>query len=475
VNLMLSLFKEGCAVLAIACVITGCSQAPIYRTPTTPANGQFKNDFIWKQVGSNDQTTVVNAQWWTLFNDDTLNELQERVVVNNQSLKANAAQLQVARAALEAARAPLLPNLTVNAGASRSANSFNSPRGTSYTLNAAASSWEIDLWGRIADQVGVASANLQASELTLAAAKLSVHATVTQTYFSLRLAQTQQKLLERSVEAYRKSLDLTENRYNSGIATRSDVAQALAQLKATEAQRLAVNTQRSQLENTLAVLAGSAMSSFNLPEQGRLPEPPRVPVLIQSEWLARRPDIAAAERQVAAANYQVGVTSAAFFPTLTLSATGGYRGASLSDLVAVPNQVWSIGPLLSYAAFDNGVRRAANARALANLELATVNYRQTVLTALQELEDNLIAIYNLQEQVTYQAQAKTASEEVLKITLNQYTAGTVSYLNVVTAQTNAMNAELSWLTALNLQLAATNALLKNTAGMLSSSADPIVK
>ncbi|MCE2681080.1 MAG: efflux transporter outer membrane subunit [Burkholderiales bacterium] len=445
--------------MAALCWISACSQTPVYQTPSTPATGEFKSALVWKQ-------TQTDADTPKLINDETLNALQQQVKVNNQSLKANAAQLKVAQAALQAARAPLLPSLTINAAANRSANSFNSPRGTSYSFNGAAANWEIDLWGRVSGQVDAAQANLQASEFTLAAAKLSVHATVVQTYFAFRFTEAQIALLERSVQAYEKSLELTHNRHQSGVATLADVAQAVAQLKTAESQTLALRTQSTQLENALAGLAGKAMADFSLTQAAKLPEIPAVPTLLQSTWVERRPDIAAAERQVAAANHQLGVTRAAFFPTLTLSATGGYRGPSLGDLIAAPNQVWSIGPLLSYAAFDNGVRRAANAQALANLELVTANYRQTVLTSLQELEDNLVAAHHLREQALLQWQAKTASEEVLRISTNQYKAGTVSYLNVVLAQTNALNAELAWLNLKNLQLAATNTLLKNTAGAL---------
>ncbi len=452
--------------MAVLCWVSACSQAPVYQTPTTPATGEFKSSLMWKQIQADADAPKLTAQWWTLFNDETLNALQQQVKVNNQTLKANAAQLQVSQAALQAARAPLLPSLTINAAANRSANSFNSPRGTSYSFNGAAANWEVDLWGRVSGQVDAAQANLQASELTLAAAKLSVHAAVVQTYFALRFIQAQISLLNRSIQAYEKSLELTRNRHQAGVATLADVAQAVSQLKTTESQTLALKTQHSQLENALAGLAGKAMADFDLTQAETLPEIPAIPVLLQSTWIERRPDIAAAERQVAAANHQLGVTRAAFFPTLTLSATGGYRGPTLGDLIAAPNQVWSIGPLLSYAAFDNGLRRAANAQALANLELVTANYRQTVLTALQELEDNLVAAHHLREQVLLQWQAKIASEDVLRISMNQYKAGTVSYLSVVSAQTNALNAELAWLNLKNLQLAATNTLLKNTAGAL---------
>lgn len=313
-----------------------------------------------------------------------------------------------------------------------------------------------------------AQAKVQASEADLAAARLSVQATLAQTYFSLRAAELQSALLARSVAAYQRSLELTQNRYTAGVASAADVAQAQTQLKSTQASQVEANSSRTQLENALATLVGQPASRFTLARANALPNalpsPPDIPVLVPASLMERRPDIAAAGARVAAANAQIGVVNAAFFPALTLSAGAGYRGAELAELISAPNLFWSIGPALALSLFDGGARQSAKDSAQASADQATATYRQTVLTALQEVEDNLVIASSLQQEFSLQSDALKAAERSLEIANNQYKSGTVSYLNVVTAQATALSAERTLLDLRNRLLAATTQLLKNLGG-----------
>jgi len=391
--------------------------------------------------------------------------LQERVVVDNENLKASLAQYRIAQAALASSRSTLFPTVGAAAGATRSANgsNLNSSANSIYSVTASAS-WEVDLWGRLSRGVDAAQARLEASRDDLAAATLSVRATLAISYFSLRATEEQIALLERSLAAFQRSLDLTQNRYRAGVASAADVAQAQTQLKSTQAQLIEANSSRAQLEHAIAVLVGKAPADFALDKGASLPRAPEVPLQLPSELLQRRPDIAAAERRVAAANSQIGVAQAAFFPALTLSASAGLRGSSLSDLINSPARVWSLGPQLALALFDAGARRAAVDSARANADLAAANYRQTVLTAFQEVEDNLILGSNLRQEAEVQREALDAAQRALEIVNNQYQSGIVSYLNVITAQTTALAAERTLLDVRSRRLAALAQLLKNIAG-----------
>jgi NodT family efflux transporter outer membrane factor (OMF) lipoprotein len=449
------------AMLLLSGVLTGCTTPPSTQNPAMDVPAAFKESSLWKVVRSD--ATAVPDDWWRLFNDPVLNDLQQQVVVGNENLKASAAQVQVARAALGSSRSALTPTLGASAVGTRSATSGNVPAATSYSIGANAS-WEFDLWGRVAGTVNSAQAKVQASEADLAAARLSVQATLTQTYFSLRTAELQSALLQRSVAAYQRSLDLTQNRYTAGVASAADVAQAQAQLKSTQAQQVEANSNRAQLEHALATFLGQPASSFTLARANTLPGTPDVPVLVPASLMERRPDIAAAGARVAAANAQIGVAQAAYFPALNLSATAGYRGAELANLVSAPNLFWSIGPALALTLFDGGARQSAKDSAQASADQAIATYRQTVLTALQEVEDNLVVATSLQQEFALQTDALKAAERSLEIANNQYKAGTVSYLNVVTAQATALSAERTLLDVRNRRLAATTQLLKNLGG-----------
>ena len=448
-------------LLAIALLVTGCATPPPYQKPAIEVPGAFKESSLWKAASPNAAT--VPDDWWLLFNDPTLNDLQKQIIVGNENLKSSAAQVQVARAALGSSRAGLLPTVGASAGGSLSAVPGSAATSRSYSAVANAT-WELDLWGRVSGNVSSAEARLQASADDLAAALLSVQALLTQTYFSLRAAESQAALLDRSVTAYQRSLELTQNRYTAGVSSAADVAQAQTQLKSTQAQLVEANSSRAQLEHALSTLLGKPSAWLTLPRTAALPQVPNIPVQLPASLIERRPDIAAAERRVAAANAQIGVAQSAFFPAVTLSANGGFRGGDLAQLLSAPNLFWSLGPALAATLFDGGARKSAKDFARATLDQATASYRQTVLTALQEVEDNLVIAASLQEEIALQTDALAAAQRNLDITNNQYKAGTVSYLNVVTAQATALGAERTLLDVQTRRLAAITQLLKNLGG-----------
>ena len=447
--------------LVIVAMLSACT-APVHLAMVpmdVPAS--FKESALWKPARPN--AAAVPDDWWRMFNDAVLDDLQRQVVLGNENLKASAAQVQVVRAALSSSRAGLSPGLSVTAGISNGVVPGSTLTTTSNSL-AANASWELDLWGRVAGTVTGAEARLLASSADLAAARLSVQALLTQSYFSLRSAEAQGVLLERAVTAYQRSQELTQNRYAGGIASAADVAQATTQLRSTQAQLIESQSSRAQLEHAIATLVGKPAAMFSLPQTAALPAAPSVPVQLPSELLQRRPDIAAASARVTAANAQIGVAQSAFFPAITLSANAGFKGNELLQLISAPNLFWSLGPALALAVFDGGARKAAEDSARATSDQAAASYRQTVLSALQEVEDNLVVATSLEEQSALQSDALSAAQRNLDITNNQYKAGTVSYLSVVTAQATALSAERTLLEVRNRRLAAVTVLLKNLGG-----------
>jgi len=325
-------------------------------------------------------------------------------------------------------------------------------------------SWEADIWGRIGRNVEANEASAQAGQADVQSALLSAQATLVQTYFQLRANDAQQALLEETIIAYQRSLQITKNRYAAGVAGRVDVAQAEAQLKSTQAQAIDLGVQRAQFEHAIAALIGKPPADFAIARTNALPALPTVPPALPTALLERRPDIAGAERRMAAANAQIGVAQAAFFPALTLSGTGGYQNSSLANLLTLPSRFWSIGPALALTLFDGGARTAQKNSAIAGYDKAVATYRQTVLSAFQEVEDNLAALRVLADEATVQQAATQAAAEALALTENQYRAGTVSYLNVVTAQATALAAQRSSLDISARQLQANAVLFKALAG-----------
>ena len=458
------------AAAVLVALLGGCAVTRVDPPAPVTAPAQYKEDGLWKQARPA-TAEPVPEQWWTLFDDPVLNDLQRRLVIGNENLKAAVAQLAGARAALEASRSALLPTLSVGVSGTRSAspdgNVTNGTinRGPTNSVQASLNaSWEPDLWGRLRLASEGADATLQATADDLAAARLSAQATLAQSYFSLRTAEAQEALYDRSVQAYQRFLDLTQARYQSGVAARSDVLQAQTQLRSAQAQLLETRSTRAQLAHAIAVLLGLPPSALELSKNAALPTPPEVPMMLPSQLLERRPDIAAAQRRVASAYAQIGVADAAYFPSLTLSGSGGYRSSTLSKLLSAPNLFWSLGPSLAQAIFDGGQRKLASAQARTSAEVATSTYRQTVLTALQEVEDNLILADHLREEARLQQEALASAQRNLELVTDQYRAGTVSFLDVTTAQNSAFNAEASLLSVRNRQLAAISLLLKNVAG-----------
>ena len=453
--------KQACAlrrrraawVACAASALFGCSIGPNYVRPPVESPSAYKEAIPWKQAEPRDQEP--RGKWWEVFKDPKLDALAAQVDVSNQTIKGAEARLREARALTQSARAALFPFVSANVGATRSGSGRASSNNAGSTVQLGGVrnnynveldiSWEVDLWGRVRRTVEASEASAQASVADLESAKLSAQAQLAEDYFLLRVQDAQIRLLNDTVDAYQRSLQLTRNQYAVGVAARADVAQAETQLKSTQAQALDGGIQRAQLEHAIAVLLA-------------------VPTGLPSELLERRPDIAAAERRAAAANAQIGVAEAAFFPSLTLSATGGFQSSVLSQLFSLPSRYWSIGSALAQVIFDAGLRRAQTDQAIATYDENIANYRQTVLIGFQDVEDNLAALRILEQEAAVQDEAIKAARESLAITLNQYRAGTANYLAVVVAQATALANERTALALLSRRLAASVALIKALGG-----------
>ncbi len=406
------------------------------------------------------------VDWWKAFADPKLDALMAEVATGNQNIAQAEARYRQATASLQQTQAGQWPTLATNASATRTSQATTAGRSTATALSASlAASWELDLWGRIRRSIEAGDASAAASAADLAATTLSLRAQLATSYGNLRSLDAQRALLDDAVEAYERSLKLTQNRYEAGVAARSDVAQAQLQLLNARAQLIDTDNQRAALEHAIALLLGRVPSAFALERSDTyaLTLPP-VATSVPSELLRKRPDIVAAERRMAAANAQIGVTVAAYYPAITLSGSFGQRGATLSDLFALPNRFWSVGPALALSLFDGGARDAAKAQAMAGYDQTVAAYRQTVLTAIGEVEDNLAALRILADELAVQRQAVQAAQEALTIALNQYKAGTVSYLNVVSAQTAEYAARRSELSLRGQQFTAAVALLRALGG-----------
>ena len=428
--------------LILALALGGCMVGPDYVRPAAPTPFAFKEADGWKVAQPAD--TAPRGQWWEAYNDPVLNGLVERVEVDNFNVALYEARVRQANAGTQAATAALWPLVNAGAGASRnSANSNSLGRNTNAAYNVAlGASWEPDLWGGIRRNIESAGASAQASEADLANARLSVQASVAQNYFLLRVQDAQIALLQDTVEAYDKSLQLTRNQYAAGIVARGDVAQAEAQLKSTQAQVYDARISRAQLEHAIAVLVGKPPSELSIAPQPKLAAVyPDTPLVVPSALLERRPDIAAAERRAAAANAQIGVAQAAFYPNVSLSANGGVQSSVIGSLLSFPNHYWTLGAALAQVIFDGGLRTAQKEQAIAAYDQTVASYRSTVLTGFQEVEDNLVALTLLAQEASVQDEAVAAARQSATIAQNQYRAGTTSYITVVVLQANALNNE----------------------------------
>ncbi len=441
-------------LLAALPAFSACTVGPDYVRPTVETPAAYKETGTWKAAEPGDH--IPRGQWWEVFGDPQLNALEEQVNISNLNIRVAEAQFRQAQALVQASRAGYFPLVTGDISATRShassgltnrSTTIGGATNTDHNLSFNAS-WEADVWGRVRRLVESSEASAQASAADLESARLSAQAALAQDYFLLRVADAQKDLLERTVAAYERSLQIVRNQYAAGVVTKADVAQAETQLKTTQAQAIDTGVQRAQLEHAIALLVGKAPADFSIVPAALADTLPAIPPGVPSALLERRPDIAAAERRVATANAQIGVAKAAFFPALTLSAAAGYESASIGQWLTLPNRFWSLGPALAQTIFDGGLRRAQSDQAVAAYDATVATYRQTVLGAFQEVEDNLAALRILEQEAQVQDDAVKSARQSVVLTTNQYRAGTVSFLNVVVVQAAAL---LNERTALNIQ------------------------
>jgi len=468
--------------LAAALAFAGCAVGPNYHRPTTPTPAAYKEAAGWKPAAPADATA--RGPWWEIFNDPRLNELEAQATVANQSLLQAAANYEQARQLARADHATLFPSLSVSGSAERAkassgARAAGSPpvAGSTAPSNlfsaSLGASWTPDFWGRVRRLTEADIAAAQASAADLAAAQLSTQSTLAQDYIQLRIADERLRLRQNAVEAYRRTLEIAQNKYNVGIVARSDVISAQALLDAARAQVIDAHIQRDQLEHAVAVLVGQPPSALTIEPQPTLASTvPDIPAQLPSDLLERRPDIAAAERNVAAVNARIGIQTAAYFPALTLSAAGGYQDSALNSLFNAPNRFWSIGASLGDTLFDFGERRAQVASARAAFDASVAGYRATVLGAFREVEDNLAALRVLAAEQEVEDAAVTEAADAARIALNEYKAGTVDYTSVVTAQVTELNNRQTALGILESRLTATVALIEALGGGWNSAALP---
>jgi len=451
---------------AAAVLLAACKAGPDYRKPDVPVSAAYKETGeAWKQAKPRDDAD--RGKWWEIFADAELSGLVERIDVSNQSLRAAEAQVRQAQAVSAGAQANLFPTLDLSGSVVRSRTGGATQTNRVIALDA---SWDADLWGRLRRALESSDASVQASAGDLAAARLSLQAQLATNYFLLRTLDRQRQLLDETVGAFQKNLTLTENRYRAGVGARADVVQAEAQLLSTQAQAIDLAVQRSQLEHAIAVLVGVPPSELAIPMQTDYkPTLPVVPVGLPSELLERRPDIAAAERRVAAANAQIGVAESAFFPSLTISGAIGYRSASGTPFFAAPSLFWSLGPAIAMTLLDFGRRQAQTDQAIAAYDATVANYRQIALQSFQQVEDNLSAVRILEEESKLQTEAVRAARLSVQLVLNQYKAGTTSYLAVVLLQAAQLQNERTLVGLYGDRLAATVALVKALGGGWRSS------
>jgi NodT family efflux transporter outer membrane factor (OMF) lipoprotein len=446
--------KWGFAAVAVAAIVlSSCTVGPKYKTPSVampPAYQEappasFQGGKGWTQAHPDD--SLIRGKWWELFGDPQLNALEDQVDPANQTLKVAAANYQQARANVRFNRSALYPTVGTSPSINNERLSSNRPYAVSkygttgdFVLPIDMN-YEVDLWGRIRRAIEAAKQQAQASAADLETIKLSLHAELAIDYYEARSADEQKRILDDTLVAYTKALDLTRNRFLGGIAARAEVAQAQTQLDTTQAQDIDVGVARTQFEHAIAVLLGKPPESFSLPPMPLLEAqtPPAVPIGVPSLLLQRRPDIAMAERQMAAANEEIGIARAAFFPQLVLNATGGLEASNISNWFNWPSRFWAVGPQMLETIFDAGRRRAESESAQAGYDATVANYRQITLNAFEQVEDNLSALRILEQEAAKQHEATVAAEESVQLSTNRYKGGLVTYLEVITAQSIALS------------------------------------
>lgn len=472
------------AVLPLA--LAACTVGPDYVKPTTATAAAYKeappgapaDAGIWNPAAPADQ--VPRGKWWEAYNDPTLNALEEQVGIANQNLKIAEARFRQARALIGVSRSAEFPSLTTLPGIAsvRSSNNrpyFSKTHTTGDFILPFDASYEVDLWGRIGRNVNAAGDEAQASAADLETADLSLHAELAIDYFDLRSADSQKKLLDDSVAAFADALQLTVNRANGGAAPDSDVAQAKTQLDTTRVQATDITVQRAQYEHAIAVLTGQSPSSFSLAPAPLALRQPSIPVGLPSDLLQRRPDIAAAERRVAEANEQIGIATAAYYPSLLLSPVVGFEGHSAADWFNWPSLLWSVGFSMSETIFDGGRRDALSDTARASYDAYVANYRQVTLNAFQQVEDDLAILRILQQEAQQQDEAVASAQNSLRLFTNRYVGGRDTYLQVITAQTIALGNERNQTELLRRRMEASVLLIKALGGGWDAGTLPSLK
>jgi NodT family efflux transporter outer membrane factor (OMF) lipoprotein len=446
---------------------TGCAVGPKYRTPTPP---EYKEIGNWKTAQPSDHK--LGGNWWELFQDPQLNTLEEQVNISNQNLKAAVAQYQQARAVLRYYRADYYPTITTAPSASRERYSNNRPPHTSlfngitfndFTLPIDLS-YQANAWGRVSRNVEYYREQAQASAADLAAVNLSIHANLAVDYFAARTLDAEEKLLKDTVAQYEQALQLNEDRYQGGLASEVEVEQARTILETTRAQMIDVGVARAQYEHAVAILIGKPPADSALPPLPLTTPPPPIPVGIPSELLERRPDIAAAERRVASANAQIGLAKAAYYPLVNITAEGGFNSSTITTLLQGPSFIWSVGPSALLTIFDTGRRHAFSDEAKASYDFSVAFYRETVLTAFQQVEDNLAALRILEQEAGVQATAVQAAQRSLNLSVTRYDGGVTSYLEVITAQNAALSDEVTAVNILGRRMASAVLLIQALGG-----------
>lgn len=461
--------KSIAATIAATLALGACSLAPTYKPPEAPVAEHYQSAGPWTTAQPSDQ--LPREGWWKLYGDERLNSLEQQLLDHNADLAAAFASYQQSRDFLAQVRADLFPQVSIGAGAQRDRASLTSPLhgATSpkyydlYSAQAQAS-YEVDLWGRVRDNVAAGRASMQASAADLASVRLSLEASLADTYVQLLGVDRQIDLLQSTVDAYQRALQLTTTLHAGGAVSGLDVDRAQTQLSATRSQLSQTKAQRDVLQHAIAVLVGQPASSFTLEAKTDLPNLPVIPTGLPSTLLERRPDIAAAERRTAEANAQIGVARSAFFPALTLGANGGYTSGAWGNLLTAPSQLWALGPNLLMTVFDGGRRRAQVASAHAAFDEASANYRGTVLSAFQQVEDNQSLLTNFGNALVDQNDATNAADKTLKLSTALYKQGANSYLDVVTAQVDSLNAHLGLLSLQTNQLRASVQLVRALGG-----------
>jgi NodT family efflux transporter outer membrane factor (OMF) lipoprotein len=450
-------------MLVLALVLAGCAVGPTYKQPEVETPVAFKEGRgEWVRAVPAD--TLERGPWWALFDDPVLNDLASRVEVSNQNVAAAVAAYAQARALVAEQRSSLFPVVDLDVSANRSGGRGATPTRSSYQVGIGGS-WEPDVWGRLRRGVEGARAGEQASLADLQAAKLSAQGELAANYFNLRELDAQRALQAETIAGYERTLKITQNRYNAGIVARTDVLQAETQYANAQADQLGLERQRAVLEHAIAVLVGQAPANFDLPArpvwQGVVPD---VPFDVPSTLLQRRPDIASAERRAAQANEQIGIAQSAYFPSLRLTGSAGLGAASIGDLFSASALVWSLGASLAQSIFNAGATRARVEGARAGLDEASARYRETVLRAFQDVEDQLIASRILQQQLVLRQQAAQAANLVEQQVLNRYQAGQVSFTEVINAQVTAQNARRALVQAQSDRQVAAVALIQALGG-----------